>query len=402
MTSAGIRGGAGDGRDPETPRRAVGVGVFVASLLLVAGLVEWTSRQLLPGGYFVWPPGFHMTFDAGEVIRHGVSFPSELTINDHGMRGDPPGEGDRPRILAVGGSTTLCVYLDDAFAWPYLLQQRLDAALAPATAWVGNVGRPGHKTTHHILQVEKLLPQLPELDAVVLLLGFNDFVPHLTALTHASIVPEPTPQQQLALAFSVFPGWQEDTPWYRRNLIGRALWRLSWRPLPGTEELQPMDAHGAFQARLRHYRQRAGRLLERLPDLRAGIERYIENVARIVELARTRGVRVVLVTQPTLWRAGLSDGELALLWGGGPPFYALREGADYYSVEALAEGMARYNRALLRVCAQHDALCIDAASELPRTTEVFFDDAHFTEAGSARLAELIAQRLLADERLSLR
>jgi lysophospholipase L1-like esterase len=380
----------------------MGALVFAVSFVLAGGLAECATRSMLPEGYFVWPPGFHMTFDAGEVIRHGVSFPAHLSINALGMRGELPPDGVAHRMLAVGGSTTVCVYLDDAHAWPLLLQRRLNGALSPGTVWVGNVGRPGHKTSHHILQVEKLLAQYPEVDVVILLLGFNDFVPHLTALTYPTLALEPTPQQQLAMAFSVYPGWGADAPWYRRNLIGRALWRLSWRPLPGTEELQPMDAKGDFQATLRHHRQRAGRLLERLPRLGDGIAAYVANVARIVDAARARDVRVVLVTQPTLWRPGLSEHEQALLWGGGPPFYALSEGADYYAVETLAEGMARYNRALLRVCSQRGGLCIDAASELPRTSQVFFDDAHFTEAGSAQLAELIARRLLADERLGLR
>jgi lysophospholipase L1-like esterase len=376
------------------PSRSTGLVVFAVSLLLMAALVEWTSRRLLPDGYFVWPPGFHMTFDASDVIEHGVTFPSELTINALGMRGDLPGEEPAYRILAIGGSTTICVYLDDAHAWPYLLQERLNDLLGPSQVWVGNVGRPGHKTVHHILQVEKLLDQYPEVDAVILLVGINDFLPYLVEVTDPAANLVPTPEQELGMAFSVFPGWDADTPWYRRNLIGRALWRLSWRPIRGTEKLQPMDAHGVFQAALRHYRQRAGRLVDALPDLEPGRAGYAQNLRRIIAAARERGVQVVLVTQPTLWRSGLSKAEQALLWGGGPPFWALREGADYYSVEALAEGMARYNDALLEVCGEGGAICIDAAAGIPQSGEFFFDDAHFTEAGSARLAGLIASGLL--------
>jgi lysophospholipase L1-like esterase len=322
-----------------------------------------------------------------------VTFPSELTINALGMRGDLPGEGPVYRILAIGGSTTICVYLDDAYAWPYLLQERLNDLLGPSQVWVGNVGRPGHKTVHHILQVEKLLPQYPEVDAVILLVGINDLLSWLVLPDPAANLV-PTPEQELGMAFSVFPGWDADTPWYRRNLIGRALWRLSWRPIRGTEKLQPMDAHGVFQAALRHYRQRAGRLVDALPDLEPGRADYVQNLGRIVDVARERGVQVVFVTQPTLWRAALPADEQALLWGGGPPFWALREGADYYSVGALAEAMARYNASLLEVCRERGVGCIDAASGIPHRSEFFFDDAHFTEAGSARLAGLIASGLL--------
>ena len=228
---------------------------------------------------------------------------------------------------------------------------------------------------------------------MILLVGINDLLHWLvTPDPAANLVP--TPEQELGMAFSVFPGWDADTPWYRRNLIGRALWRLSWRPIRGTEKLQPMDAHGVFQATLRHYRQRAGRLVDALPDLEPGRADYVQNLGRIVDVARARGVQVVFVTQPTLWREGLSADEQALLWAGGPPFWALREGADYYSVGALAEAMARYNASLLEVCRERGVGCIDAASGIPHSSEFFFDDAHFTEAGSARLADRIASGLL--------
>lgn len=391
--------------DARGQRRARGAGrrrgtswlLLAASLALSLAIAEYVSRRLLPEGYFVWPPGFEMTFDAGDVI-HGVSFPTRFSINEMGMRGELPSPQTQLRALALGGSTTICVYLDDDDAWPLRLQRRLEASGGPGSAWVGNAGRPGHKTSHHVLQAEKLLDQFPDVNFLILLLGFNDFVPELTALTYPDLALEPSPQQLLALSFSLYPGWGADAPWYLRNWIGRAWWRLSWRPLRGTEELQPMDAHGAFQAALRRHRRSAGRLLGRLPDLGPGIARYVANVKRILDVADRHDVRVLLITQPTLWRPGLSESERSLLWAGGPPFYALRDGADYYTVEALADGMARYNLALLEVCRERAALCLDAASELPRSGETFFDDVHFTDAGSARFAEIVAGRLRAEGR----
>ena len=68
-------------------------------------------------------------------------------------------------------------------------------------------------------------------------------------------------------------------------------------------------------------------------------------------------------------------------------------GHEYYRAEALSRGMARYNAALLEVCAIRGLDCIDLAGALPRDTHTFYDDCHFNEAGSQRVAALLAERL---------
>jgi lysophospholipase L1-like esterase len=355
----------------------------------------------MPNGYRVWPPGFQMKFDAGDAIE-GVSFPGMLTINSIGMRGDEPIEGDGYRILAVGGSTTICAYLDDANVWPQLLQTRLRDALALPAVWVGNVGRPGHTSAQHLLQVGKLLPQHPEIDAVVLLVGINDLLLHLGILIDPPpgfLSNQPDPGAELRMAFTFVPGWDDDAPWYQRNFAGR-LWRLAqWQPTSGRDGLRPMDEKGEFVQMVRRYREQASRTDEPLPDLRAALASYSRGLNGIIDVAQREGVRVVLLTQPTLWRADLSPADQKLVWGGGPVLDRLAPGAAYYSIEALAEGMVRYNAELLRVCAGRGVECVDVAAGMPQSTQIFYDDAHFTDAGAALLARLVADYLLATEPL---
>jgi hypothetical protein len=97
----------------------------------------------------------------------------------------------------------------------------------------------------------------------------------------------------------------------------------------------------------------------------------------------------------TLWTKELTATERKLLWAGGPPFYRLRDGATYFSAEALARAMESFNDTLLEVCRERDLECLDAATRMERTTDNFYDDAHFTERGSATLAGLISDYLLA-------
>jgi lysophospholipase L1-like esterase len=370
--------------------------VFAVSLLVVLLAVEGISRLLVPNLYYVWPPSFSMTFDASQNIQSGVTFPSQLTINAAGMRGDLPTDEQGYRILAVGGSTTICVYLDDSQAWPLLLQRDLNAALDRNEVWVGNVGRPGHRSDHHILQMEKLLDQYPDIDMVVSLVGINDLITNLPVDDKRPVrAPVQSQRQMLVMSFSLFPGWDEDTPWYRRNLFGRIHRLSTWRPFPGTQKLRPMDEKGEFVATLRRFRQRAGRFRHDPPELAVQRSAYETNLHRMVDIAQSRDVRLLLVTQPTLWSDALSPAERKLLWAGGPPFFLLRNGATYFSAEALASAMTSYNDTLLKVCGERTIECLDAASRMTPTTDNFYDDAHFTERGSAALASLISDYLLA-------
>ncbi|MEE8473906.1 MAG: hypothetical protein V3T01_01055 [Myxococcota bacterium] len=397
-------------RMPRTPgnsgsapkvRRSVKLAVFLVSLVVSLGLLELASGWLLPDRYFVWPPGFRATFDAGEVIRSGVDFPGKLTINSDGIRGEIPADLQTYRILAVGGSTTICVYLDDSKVWTRLLQERLNDALGEEIVWVGNVGRPGHSTAEHVPQVQKLLAQDSEIDAVVLLVGINDLLRYLPNAGKPLSRNALDPQMILARSFSFFPGWDEDTPWYLRNFVAR-IWRIvSWRPLPirGEGNVRPMDKKGEWVASQRRHRARASELIPKLPGLTVGVERYVTNLEQIIDAARAEEVRLLFLTQPTLWRAGLSPAARELLWGGGPPWHQMRYGAPYYSVEALAAGMKRYNEALRNVCRTRGIECVDAASRIPQTARVFYDDAHFTEHGSMLLAGILADQLLEREAL---
>jgi hypothetical protein len=59
----------------------------------------------------------------------------------------------------------------------------------------------------------------------------------------------------------------------------------------------------------------------------------------------------------------------------------------------LAKGMAAFNQAILDFCRQEGMECIDLASQVPRDSQHFFDDEHFTEAGSEQVARVVADYL---------
>ncbi len=96
----------------------------------------------------------------------------------------------------------------------------------------------------------------------------------------------------------------------------------------------------------------------------------------------------------------MPQSERDLIWMGGTDFFHLKRGKPYYSAAALAEAMTIYNDALLDVCRKRGLECVDMAAMVPKTAQVFYDDAHFTDYGSAIVAERLAEYLLDKEPLS--
>src|SRR6185503_7256005 len=129
--------------------------------------------------------------------------------------------------------------------------------------------------------------------------------------------------------------------------------------------------------------------LDRLPSLFAPLEEYRRNVRAMIGLIRKRGARPLFATHPAFWRAGMSPEEEALLWfgwtGGAVP-----HARAYYTIGILAEALSAFDRVLKDVCAEEGVEWLDLAAAIPRTTENFYDDAHFTDAGARKVAEALA------------
>ena len=100
------------------------------------------------------------------------------------------------------------------------------------------------------------------------------------------------------------------------------------------------------------------------------------------------------MTQPTIWRDDLPRESLERLWVGGPPLNEPVEGGEYFTVDALARGMTQFNDAMLSVCRNRGIECIDLANELQKDSSYFWDDVHYTDRGSRRVADIVAGHLL--------
>src|SRR4051812_17145031 len=94
------------------PRLAKRAALAALSTLLALGLGEVILRTVSGNAYSIWPPHLHQELHPTPDIMPGVSGISRFAVDSLGLRGDEPVEDREIRVLALGGSTTECLYLD--------------------------------------------------------------------------------------------------------------------------------------------------------------------------------------------------------------------------------------------------------------------------------------------------
>jgi lysophospholipase L1-like esterase len=366
------------------------------SLLLCLVVAEVLLALLVPNRYYVLPPDFEITLTPHEKHIPGVKGHSLFRTNSLGMRGDEMPRGAAVRILAVGGSSTECGYLDHRETWPYLLQTKLnERAKDGRVYWVGNVGRSGFSSRDHILEVKHLLHQHPEIDTVMVLVGANDLLQRLSrggAYDPAFSLRQDFEDRQGTTTFFRQPlSWSPGNT-ALKTLIVRAINRYRLE----RDKDHIVDPEGVAYRVWREHRQGASEILEGLPLLESALRGYERNLNRIADYAGQRSVRLIYLTQPALWNAALTTEEERLLWMGGVGDYQREPGRAYYSAQALARGLERYNNVLRDIGAERAIEVVDLARIVARDTTSFYDDLHLTERGAVVVSEALASYLLSN------
>lgn len=348
---------------------ALGLFGSLAALLLLEGFL----RVYDPFGQRVWgdriilPTRYRKVFDNRENPR--LDPVVVFSKNSIGFRGpDPPPDFDqRLTLVAVGGSTTECLYLTDGKDWPQVLGA--DLARSFGGLWVNNAGLDGHSTYGHLLLVQQRIARLRP-NVVLFLVGINDLGrtqmrPQDRALIDASNAPWTVRLARhsaiAATALNLRRGWEAQ----QVNLPYREIDLTSTPPfLPGRKRRDDLVA--THQAHLPGY---ADRLRE------------------LVRLVRDFGAEPVLMTQPALYGEATDDVT----------------GVDLARVEVDREHLLNgriawellelYNDVARAVGHEQDVLVIDLARRLPKSSRLFYDFVHFTNDGSAQVAAIAEEAL---------
>jgi hypothetical protein len=358
--------------------RGLLLGLLVAALLLLSG--EGLLRVALRLRDGAWPrtraAAFHDEMrllrriyrrhaylntgphEGGEVSVFG----KRATLDRLGYRSPerprakPPGVR---RILLAGGSTTFDVLApDDASTWPRLLETRLGR-----NAEVWNAGFPGWTSQENVISLAiRDLDLAPDL--AVLYQGINDLQP-------ASHEPfDPMYEHGHAELARRALGLELPPPsWLGRSLLVEKLGDLGRKPADPWEAL---GGPGGPMRRRDHI----------TPE---GIAAFERNVRSFAALARSRGVGVLLVTQPVRIRAASREADLSYLAGWYPELLPTSVPGE----------LERLNDVLRRLAGEGVGELADAAREIAWEDADFGDPMHYADPGRRKLVEYLAPRIAA-------
>lgn len=357
--------------------------VFIVSIFLSLLLAEAILQIIHRDHFFIRRPNRQFILNPDPRYLPGVWGKTKFTVNRLGLRGDEL-EDQEVRILTLGGSATECGYLDDREAWPYLLQESL-ASKMRKTVWVGNAGRSSLNMRHHILQTDKLLNQIPNIDLVIFLIGANELTFMRDNYNPMGIEDPSIREECLRLSFELAPRKIRSFKDLQtcRLIKSILLPKLNFRA----------DQSGKWYEERRKQRQCAQKislprgLESRLPE---GLNEYQENVKKIVRLCREHGTKVLFLTQPSLYKTVMPEHEEILLWGGEMTEGKRSKPGTYLTTREMKRMHHLYNKALQEVGKKENLEVLNLDPIISPRSDSFYDDLHFTEIGSKRVAQAVA------------
>jgi len=267
----------------------------------------------------------------------------------------PPGE--RPfRVFCVGGSTT--EFRDSrGRGWPDRVQTLLQGAVPGRPMEVYNLGRQWYTSQHLLINYAANLRSLKP-DVLVVMEAVNDLL-HNADFCYYSFGP-----------------FREDYGHFQGPV-----YRLIRRPTLEDAVLRVLRS-------MWYYPSRAVVDASSFP----GLVPFERNLRSLIDLARADGVRVVLMTQPSLFKETMSTEEDAALImihveAVGP--------TKQWSAATGRRGMERYNDVIRRVAIEQGVTLIDLDTAIPKSLEYFQDDVHYKDPGFDFVASTVAMHLRA-------
>jgi lysophospholipase L1-like esterase len=327
-------------------------------LLLVVGLLV---IEAIFGGWLS-PGGFGaLHIPRNVTLRHDVTNqgrPTGIAIyrrDQWGLRGafETP---DRIDVLAVGGSTTNELYVDDRLTWTAVLQQQFAAAGKKVV--VANAGIDGHSTVGHLNSFDLWFPRVPGLKPkfVLFYVGIND-VQVEEHVRYDVIVPKGV--------------WQK----FRRTVSNESALNSAFRTLRGMLRAKrarliyldnppvvaPIDANPSLD--------------KSAYDVR--ITQYAARLKLLAAKVAAMGARPIFVTQ--------RRGDAFTIAG--------RNHATNSTALVNRQIQNLFNATTMRVCRAVQAICIDLAGEIKLSTKDFTDPIHTNISGSRKIGEYLYGRL---------
>ena len=268
------------------------------------------------------------------------------------------------RIVTIGGSTTRNGHLPEEQRYPNVLESILKEKYPKLEIDVFNAGMDWWTTKHSLINyVTNVRDWAPDL--VIVMHAINDL--------YRSFSPEAYAVGEYNPSWSHFYGpaiGGANPPSYLGHLNRRYFRRIIWRWYPGYRYIEvdyPVERY-------------------------VSITQFEGNLRKLVHYVRSDGVDLLLLTQPSILKEGMTKEERKVLKIGFGFCITPRNWwkSEYPSPRSLYAALNAFNDTTRRVAKEEDVPLVDLAEAVPKTLEYFVDDVHYTPRGSELVAKFIA------------
>lgn len=367
------------GRSPSPFRRAAaaGAGLLVVTLLGVAAM-EAVLRLFFPlpsgGGEFI------------RVIRQehpGVQPVVVYRRNAFGLRTRTLESVAKPadtiRVMAFGASTTDQTTQNIEDSWVGILEEELGAAFAGSGTRieVAGFGRGGLKVGY-LVQILPEMVRALQPDLVITLMGVNDLAwnggPDYVYTGFEKPVEQPIDPPRTTAP----RGGSNGSQLYRRlTLLADRIERYQMirRGKAVRWHTQRLEQHRATFRELP---------FEAEPHRGTDpIREFADGMALVLDDLQRQGIDAVVLGQPVLWKTDMAPAERDVRWFHlRTPEGPVRAGGAWLHAE-----MTRYNEVQRSLAEERGFAYLDLDERLPKDLEHYFDDCHYTDRGSRRVAQ---------------
>ncbi|WP_161539572.1 SGNH/GDSL hydrolase family protein [Paramagnetospirillum kuznetsovii] len=336
-------------------RRWAKIAAFNLGLLLAVAVAAelvfgaWLSSD--PLDRIALPRDTRLTVSAKGLYPHGDTF--TYRRNHWGFRGaelDPA----KVDLVTLGGSTTNQMYLPEDQTWQAVLTDAFRQAGRPMV--IANAGIDGQSSVGHLVALESWLAHVPGLKPKLVLayVGLNDV--HVGGnvvdqLKHSSRYK-----------------------WFTQN---SALFRLWQSALGALNARKARLNHESFDFASAVWTTQAAEP----PESDLAPTDYARRLRLMAEKIRALGAEPIFVTQPRGdWRFRDGRGE-GIVTPAGP------NGVDQH------RRLAAHNAAAMAVCGELRMTCLDMGSQWIFAEGDFYDVAHNTPQGAAKIGSMIFEGL---------
>lgn len=354
--------------------------VLLISLVLVLGFCELILRVYNPLGFRIKGNKIILPINKKEIIyhEHGLGKLDKVVVqqrNSLGFRGPEP-PADFPRdltIVTVGGSTTECFDLAESHTWPHDLGVNLQRRFNHL--WLNNAGLSGNSTFgHYILMQDYLVKLKPKV--VIFLVGINDL----------GIRGERDFDQRIhGVNFRSLERFLASTA-VQSELATAALNLYRFYFPKSTMINNQNDPQETDFKKLPHFEVSDAARAALIKDHQDHyVQPYKTRLEKLITICRKHTILPVLLTQPVLYGGGVDEASGVDL---DHRFVAKdMDGATAWQVLELYNDMTR------EVGRERGVLVIDLARQMPKNSLYYYDLMHYTNAGAAQVADIVAKQL---------